>query len=252
MELEGEIQDIVPDDHCKQAHTNMIVRRLFEQRQFTKVVDLGCGDGNSVDFFRSLKPDIEWIGVDIEASPEVNSRRRKDATFMTFDGIHLPFEDNSLELIYCDLVYICVKHPNELTREITRVLKPGGLFVGQTSQMEPYVSYCHRCYSPWGFRVLVEEAGLKMVEMRPGVDSLTVIWRRLLGRPAFFHRWWYVQSPLNRLIGFYGWLKRKGKRWINIAKLLYCGQFVWLAQKPGGPPEQMLSTPRAPENNGKH
>jgi len=232
MELVGEIQDVVPDNHCRQSHTTLVVDELFARRQFDKVIDLGCGDGNSVDYFRRLNPDIEWIGVDIEHSPEVLSRRRTDAKFVTYDGIHLPFEDNSLDLIYCDLVYICVKHPVELTNEIRRVLKPGGYLVGQTSQIEPYVSYSHRNYTPYGFRVLLEDAGLKVVEMRPGVDSLTVIWRRIFQRPRFFKRWWYTESPLNRLIGLYGRLKRKDKRWINIAKLLFCGQFVFLAQKP--------------------
>ena len=32
------------------------------------VMDLGCGAGDSVDLFRSVDPDVSWVGVDIEDS----------------------------------------------------------------------------------------------------------------------------------------------------------------------------------------
>ena len=37
-------------------------------------MDLGCGTGDSVDLFRSVEPAVEWVGVDIEDSPEVAER----------------------------------------------------------------------------------------------------------------------------------------------------------------------------------
>jgi trans-aconitate methyltransferase len=38
------------------------------------VMDLGCGAGNSLDYFCEKNQTITWVGVDIQGSPEVDSR----------------------------------------------------------------------------------------------------------------------------------------------------------------------------------
>jgi hypothetical protein len=69
--------------------------------------------------------------------------------------------------------------------------------------------------------------------MRPGVDALTLILRRALGRPKFFLRWLEKESPFNFLIELLGKISRKDPAWINAVKLLFCGQFVFLVSKSG-------------------
>ena len=58
-----------------------------------RVMDLGCGRGDSVDLFRRHRPDVDWIGVDIAKSQEVQQRRRSDATFVTYDGERVPVRE---------------------------------------------------------------------------------------------------------------------------------------------------------------
>lgn len=43
-------------------------------------------------------------------------------------------------------------------------------------------------------------------------------------------RWWGRQSPLNRVIDLYGRALRLDTQAINATKLLFCGQFAFLAQ----------------------
>ena len=226
----------IPHDHCRQVTANSVTRKLLldKTNSIRVVLDLGCGEGNSVDFFRSVKADIQWVGLDVDISPEVEKRIRADAEFKTFDGIHIPYEDNYFDLIYCNQVMEHVRFPEELMSNICRVLKPKGYLVGATSQLEPYHSLSVWNYTPHGFRLLVEEAGLQLQEIRPGIDALTLIIRAALQRPKFFSRWWEKESPLNKVINLVGFFARKEKQEINFAKVVLCGQFCFIVQKVEG------------------
>ena len=196
-----------------------------------KILDLGCGTGTSADFFKKMVPDAQWTGLDIEGSPEVASRTKTSAEFHSFDGINIPFGDNSFDLIFSNQVLEHVRHSVELLKEARRVLKPEGFMVGSTSHLEPYHSFSVRNYTPYGFRLLLEESGLHLEEIRPGIDSLTLIIRLGLGRPKFFSRWFRKESPLNRVISLFGKLTGKSPAEINVLKLIFCGQFTFIARK---------------------
>ena len=165
-----------------------------------RVLDLGCGTGDSVDLFRSLEPRVQWTGADIEQSPEVAERTRTDADFVTFDGEHLPFADASFDLVYCKQVLEHVRRPQPLLAEVARVLRPGGWLAGSTSHLEAFHSRSIWNYTPYGLMLLLEEAGLELVEVRPVIDAFTLIAWRALGTPRFFYRWWARESPPYRAI----------------------------------------------------
>ena len=104
--------------------------------------------------------------------------------------------------------------------------------IGSTSQMEPFHSASFWNFSVPGFVTLLEDAGLETLEVRPGIDALTLILRRGLGAPAAFDRFWSKPSPLNRAIDLVARVRRAPPRWTNAAKLLFCGQFVFVARRP--------------------
>jgi SAM-dependent methyltransferase len=199
------------------------------------VLDLGCGAGGSVDVFRARDPGVQWVGLDVPGSPEALERTRSDAHFETFDGVSMPFEDGAFDLVYCKQVLEHVRHPQALLKQVHRVLRPGGWFAGSTSQLEPYHSLSLWNYTPVGFRALLEHAGLVPVELRPGIDGLTLIGWRLAGNHRYFHRWWGRESPLNRVLNASGRILKADERTLNAAKLLFCGQFAFLAQRPDDP-----------------
>ncbi len=154
----------IPANHSRPVVADQYASRLRARR----VLDLGCGAGDSVDLFRSVDPDVSWVGADIGDSPEVAERTRADAEFVTFDGRRLPFEDASFELVYCKQVLEHVEHPRELVAEVARVLEPGGHLAGSTSQLEAFHSRSVFNWTPYGFMRVAEEAGLEVVELRPG------------------------------------------------------------------------------------
>jgi SAM-dependent methyltransferase len=218
----------VPRDRVGQALADDYIPRLAP---LGRVMDLGCGAGDSVDQFRNVNPDVDWLGMDIEESPEVAARRRRDAKFMTFDGLTLPLDSAVIDAVYCKQVLEHVKDPQPLLQEVARVLRPGGLFAGSTSQLEPFHSYSTWNYTPYGLKLLLERAGLEPLEFRPGIDSLAVIVNRGLGMRSFTRRWWAVESPLNRVANGFGRVRRLTPVQVNAMKLLLCGQFAFLARR---------------------
>jgi SAM-dependent methyltransferase len=204
----------IPSDHSRPVLADNYAGRLGARR----VMDLGCGAGDSVDLFRSVDPSVSWVGVDIEASAEVSERTRADAEFVTFDGRTLPFEDASFELVYCKQVLEHVEHPRELVAEVARVLEPGGHLAGSTSQLEAFHSRSTFNWTPYG--------------LRPVIDGFTLVAWRALGLPGFFHRWWAHESPPYRVIELAARAARLDARTRNQIKLVLSGQFAFLARRP--------------------
>jgi SAM-dependent methyltransferase len=237
-ELRKLLGDAIPADHARQTLADGYIEREAGRRPDRpwRVLDLGCGTGTSVDYFRAREPDLDWIGVDLEGSREVNERARTDARFESFNGIDLPFEDGRFDLVYCKQVLEHVRKPAPLLAEVARVLAPGGAFAGSTSQLEPFHSMSVWNYTPVGFAALVDEAGLRLVEIRPGIDGATVLARRLLGSgrslDRAWARWWGGSSPLNRALDGYAAVRGIDARTLNAIKLLYCGQFAFWAERP--------------------
>lgn len=231
------LEDCVPSDHSRQVEIEYYLKRVLKLHDIDRayrVLDLGCGTGKSMKYFRSLNANIDWYGIDIESSPEVLSRTEHNERLITFDGINIPFADGHFDLVYSNQVLEHVRHPRDLLKEVSRILKTGGCFVGSTSHLEPFHSYSVWNFTPFGFRLLMNEAKLKLLELRPSIDSLTLIVRRGLGAPRLLNIFWRFESPLNLLITLVGKLFRASNSFINSLKLLFCGQFIFYVTKDGG------------------
>ncbi len=232
-EIQALLGSAIPTDHARQTLADAYIDMGLGRRpgQPWRVLDLGCGAGGSVDAFRAADPEVEWIGLDVPGSPEARERTRTDAMFETFDGVAIPFADGHFDLVYCKQVMEHVRRPEPLLADVCRVLAPGGWFAGSTSQLEPFHSLSMWNFTPVGFERLLRDAGLTATELRPGIDGPTLIARRLVGDRRWFADWWGNRSPLNRAIDGYGALRRLDPRWLNATKLLFCGQFAFLARR---------------------
>ena len=213
-----------------QALAEKLIPALLATRPQATVVDLGCGRGESVDAFRAADPDVRWIGVEVGDS---EYETRPDVELRIFDGVRLPFEDASVDVVFSKQVLEHVERPHELIADVARVLKPDGVFAGSTSHLEPYHGRSTLNLSPYGLKRLFESSGLELESIEAGIDGPTLILRRMLRGPAFFDRYWARRSPFNTLVDGVGKLSRWDAEDRNALKLLFCGQYAFVARPRG-------------------
>ena len=227
-----ELADYVPNDHPGQVTAEWMVKRIKDKLPTNPIiVDVGCGEGNSVDFFRDVFPGCTWIGVDIKESPEVRKRRRTDSTFMDFDGINIPLPTESVDLVFSRQVLEHVRYPEELLKDVARILKRNGFMVGSTSQLEPYHSYQYWNFTPFGFKEIANDAGIPLKEIRPSIDGSTLVKRTYEGRPRSYSQYFSSESPLNQEIELWAVETKRSVKQTLMRKLLVCGQFCFTCVK---------------------
>jgi ubiquinone/menaquinone biosynthesis C-methylase UbiE len=112
-------------------HKIQIIKQQEKKDDIT-FLDFGCGDGNSSQHFTNYFPNSSYNGIDIssESIKVAKSKSSKHTNFQTFDGINIPYEDNSFDIIFtaCVFHHIDFKLHENLFNEIYRVLKPNGRF----------------------------------------------------------------------------------------------------------------------------
>lgn len=226
------IVDYLPNDHSnRQLLTSYIQKAINQFGDSITVLDLGCGEGNSIDLFKRIAPTAKWHGVDIEDSPEVKRRTRKHVLIKTFDGVNLPYSDSYFDLIYCNQVLEHVRYPDKLMAEVFRALKPNGQFIGAVSYLEPFHSYSIFNFTPYGIIRVLEDAGLNVKEIRPGSDASLLINRQLLNRSSMSRFIWnnnYFHIACD-LIGSIFRLEHSER---NFLKVQFAGHLVFLARCP--------------------
>jgi SAM-dependent methyltransferase len=203
-------------------------------RQRWRVLDLGCGNGSSHEHLAAAAPLASWVGLDIADSPEVRARSRDDLAFVTFDGVRIPLATGAFDLVYSHQVFEHVRHPQALLGEVARVLAADGMFVGSTSQLEPFHSRSYWNYTAYGFAELLKSAGLRDIEILPGIDGLTLTARRLFSFVKLagpFDFFFEHASPLNLALELAGRVFGLERRTRALLKLVFAGQFVFVARK---------------------
>lgn len=94
----------------------------FLPRVKGRVLDIGCGQSPYKHLF--VSKGIEYIGIDIIDAQNFGYFRND---IITFDGVHIPFEDGSFDAIICTEVLEHTPHPESLVLEMYRVLKDDGV-----------------------------------------------------------------------------------------------------------------------------
>jgi SAM-dependent methyltransferase len=102
-----------------QRRTSVLARELAAvlPRDTGSILDVGCGDGLIDTLIQKQFPGVTLTGVDIAARPNPH------IPVSEFDGIHLPFEDKSFDVVMFVDVLHHTDDPGILLREAKRVAR---------------------------------------------------------------------------------------------------------------------------------
>lgn len=97
-------------------------------RRFERALDVGCGEGR---FCRMMQAQgIRTVGADPTVALIQEARRRDPEGVYTLGrGESLPFGDRSFDLVVSYLTLIDIPDVGAATREMARVLRPGGVLL---------------------------------------------------------------------------------------------------------------------------
>jgi len=145
---------------------------ICKGRTFGKVLEVGAGDGSILKILSEQNFAPEYYAVEISDSgvDYIQSRNIKDLKqVQVFDGYHLPFEDDSFDLIILSHVLEHVEHERMLLRELKRVAKmcvievPRDYKTNVDNRIKHFLAYGHiNVYTPTSLRYLLRTEGFEI------------------------------------------------------------------------------------------
>lgn len=209
------------------------VAEAKKQHHYTgpvRVLDVGCGTGASViDLKKLFGRGIEVIGVDVvELQIDIARNRLKEygvwSEIHWYDGEHLPFSEDSIDVVYSSDVLGHVKDVSRWLRELYRVLKPdGSLVMFSESKVgkhafvrnyllkhevntDPHAQFHISLYSKKELQTLIVRAGFTIKKM------MSASWARIFTNPEEFHEALLKQKKFPLLLFVTGALTKVKKK----------------------------------------
>lgn len=172
-DFEAWLHDFFVAERAVNLHVHVLQQSQMEailaEKRERRMLDVGCGGGQSAIRLKGLYPHLEVTGIDL-SEPQIErarERARKQGCAVQFEVANaqaLPFADQSFDVVYS---FGSVKHwpnPRQGISECWRVLKPGGelLLTDSTSDAshEQVVSF----YRIAGFPKLLEGPVVALVK----------------------------------------------------------------------------------------
>jgi ubiquinone/menaquinone biosynthesis C-methylase UbiE len=130
------IEDILNTDNYKK-HTTQNPAQKFLINNFLKtflneakklspqsILDVGCGEGFTLEKLRENKIGKELMGIDFSKSAiEIGKKMHPSLTLKQGTIYHIPLKPNSFDLIICSEVLEHLKYPEKALQELVRVTK---------------------------------------------------------------------------------------------------------------------------------
>ena len=122
------------DNDIKGQHARslypVILKKLSEITYHT-ALDLGCGTGEMMKLILQQNEDKSLYGIDLsEKMLDVAKEKLGNRVKLTLgDSEQLPFPDSFFDVVYCNDSFHHYPAPDKVLSEISRVLKPKGVFL---------------------------------------------------------------------------------------------------------------------------
>jgi SAM-dependent methyltransferase len=165
-------------------------------------LDVGCG---AQPYRPLLPPGVLYQGIDRAEARDLFGYSFPDTLY--YEGERWPVEDASADWILCTEVLEHVEQPRRFLAEARRCLRPGGrllLTVPFCARMH-YIPQDYCRYTPWGLKVLLEEAGLGKAKVWARGNPLSVACSKVLGLvfPLLVARGPWLRRAPSLLLGLF-------------------------------------------------
>ncbi len=139
---------------------------------FKRILEVGAGDGSILKLLseNGFAPEYHAVEISESGVKHIQTRNIEHLkSVQLFDGYHLPFEDNSFDLIILSHVLEHVEHERNLLREIKRVARHSVIEVpidykaGVDKRIKHFLAYGHiNVYTPTSLRYLLMTEGFEI------------------------------------------------------------------------------------------
>jgi 2-polyprenyl-6-hydroxyphenyl methylase/3-demethylubiquinone-9 3-methyltransferase len=176
-----------------------------------KILDVGCGGGFLTNALAQAGHDA--VGIDLSAN-SLKVASAKDATksvrYIQADALHLPFPENSFDVVCAMDLLEHVERPDRIVAEASRVLKQKGLFFFHTFNRNPLSWLIIIKGVEWWMpstpkRLHVYELFIKPEELNHWCGREQIHIRKIQGlTPKFSLRFWmsFIKRKVDERISF--------------------------------------------------
>lgn len=157
---------------------------LMQLKDGEKVLEIGFGNGKFFDKLYSRADYLKVKGIDfseemVEEAKLNNQKRISNGSLELFLGNsnNLPFDNNSFDKVFCNMVIYFWQRPSKHLQEIWRVLKPSGKFYAGLRTKEStlrfsFAKYGFIFYEPNEWKLVLEENGFDFLGKEQKVEPL--------------------------------------------------------------------------------
>lgn len=96
------------------------------------VLDLGSGTGFFTNILAGKYQHVIGLDMSKRMLNFANEQRTQNITWIAGDAYNIPLQDNSVDLVYSNLMIQWCNPISVVLKEVLRVLKPGGMFIFST------------------------------------------------------------------------------------------------------------------------
>jgi malonyl-CoA O-methyltransferase len=148
----GNTFDVLVEDYARHAVMQTEVGlRMLSRLQYYKIqpqyiLDLGCGPGFGIHELQKHYPKAHIVGVDLSFNMLKHAQSKRHwwqpkIPLVQADTSHLPFADNSVDLIVANQLLPWLVEPKDFFLECMRVLKPQALLLFTTLGPDTYKEF---------------------------------------------------------------------------------------------------------------
>lgn len=107
-----------------------LLENIFSMR-FSSLLDVGCGNANLLCENKIIESKAALYGIDVSPKMIEVSRIRTNgrANLFVTDGLHIPLENDAVDLAVCSFTFHHFPKPEATALDIARVLRSGGRLI---------------------------------------------------------------------------------------------------------------------------